>query len=325
MLDETKQRFGIVGYSAVILRNGETIHTRSDGLASIELNAPVTEETVFQVFSVAKLFVHTTIMQLHENGAIDLDAGIGHYLTDLPEAWRDITVRQLLSHESGLPDYYRWPDHQTPKDAEEALALAETLPSFFPTGTSARYTQTNYLLLGLLIEQQTGEPFRAAMASRMMEPSSLKNTAYGGEFAVIPGRATMYRSTEDGVRRNLFIDQPDYMFASTGLNSTASDLAKWFQHLLAGEFLSPSTLDAMWTPLDSEDGRKPRFLNGWEYTKCKDGTVVVGHGGGNRADVRHFTRGDESVTIVFLSNGSAVDFWPGQISFDLAEIVFADE
>ena len=324
-LDAAQRQYGVVGYSLVVLRNGKVIHERSAGQASIELEAPVTGETVFQVFSVAKLFVHVTVMQLYEAGAVELDAGIGRYLSNLPEPWREVTIRQLLSHRSGLPDYYRWPDKPTPKDSYAALQKTSTRPFVFETGTATRYTQTNYLLLGLLIEELAGEPFVNAMNARMIEPSNLQNTVYGGEFAIVPGRATMYRATPDGVLRNFFIDQPDYMAASTGLNSTATDLARWFSGLLSGAFLPSSALENMWTPGPGGAAAPPRFVNGWEYSRRDDGTIVVGHGGGNRADVRHFMRGGESVTIVFLSNGSAIDFWPGQVSFDLAEIVFAED
>ena len=323
-LDAARQQYGIVGYSLVVLRNGKAIHAQSAGQASIELDVPVTGETVFQVFSVAKLFVHVAVMQLHEVGAVELDAGIGRYVSNLPNSWQDITIRQLLSHRSGLPDYYRWPDEPTPADPDEAIQLTSTGPFIFETGTSTRYTQTNYLLLGLLIEELTGEPFVDAITARMIEPLNLQHTVYGGEFAVVPGRATMYRATPDGVRRNFFIDQPDYMAASTGLNSTAADLARWSSALLSGEFLSLSALEDMWTPGPGWEAAHSRFVNGWEYSRRDDETIVVGHGGGNRADVRHFMRGDDSVTIIFLSNGSAIDFWPGRVSFDLAEIVFAE-
>ena len=321
-LEKAQQQNGIVGYSVVILRNGQSIYARSDGQANIELDAAVTERTLFQVFSVAKLFVHVTIMQLYEAGQVELDAGIGRYVSNLPEPWRRITIRQLLSHRSGLPDYYRWPNDSTPVNPDAAIQLASSQPFVFETGTSTRYTQTNYLLLGLLIEELTDQPFVDAITARMIEPSRLQSTVYGGEFDIIPGRATMYRASPDGVLRNFCIDQPDYMAASTGLNSTAADLARWFSDLLSGKFISPSTLEDMWAPEPDWRTEHARFVNGWEYSRRDDGTIAVGHGGGNRADVRHFMRGDESVTIIFLSNGSAVDFWPGQLSFDLAKIAF---
>ena len=162
------------------------------------------------------------------------------------------------------------------------------------------------------------------MQSRMIEPAQLHHTGYAGEFRVAPRRATMYRACPDGVRRNFFIDQPDYMFASTGLNSTASDLARWFQFLLEGRFLSQSAIDQTWTPVALSDGRLANFAQGWEYAAV-DGMTVFGHGGGNRADVRHFMKDGRSVTVIFLSNGSEADFWPGSVSYGIASLVFGSE
>ena len=322
-LADSRETYGIVGHSVVILRNGEQIHSSSDGLASIELGVEVTDETVFQVFSVAKLFVHVTIMQLREAGYIELDAEIGRYIDTIPSAWRSVTIRQLLSHTSGLPEYYRWPDHPTPESSQDALRAVFERPFEFESGSATQYNQTNYLLLGMIIETVTSEDFVSVMTDRMIGPPGLSSTSYGGEFAIVPQRATMYRATEDGVRRNLFIDQPNYMSASTGLNSTAADLAAWFSDLLAFELVSWQGLEEMWSPIQLTDGRVARFANGWEYSLGEDGQTAVGHGGGNRADVRHFIKGGESVTVIYLSNGSEKDFWPGQISYDLAEIVFA--
>ena len=114
------------------------------------------------------------------------------------------------------------------------------------------------------------------------------------------------------------------MFASSGLNSTVIDLAKWFSALLNQQFVSKHTLDSMWTPILLDNGTIANFANGWEYSNY-DGITVVGHGGGNRADVRHYVsdRDGESVTIIYLTNGSEKDFWPGGVSAGLAKIVFS--
>ncbi len=319
LLTEKQAELGIVGYSAVVLHNGERIHASAAGFANLEHGVPASEDTVFQVFSVAKLFVNVTVMQLVESGQVDLDAPIASYVSDLPSAWRSISVRALLAHSSGLPDYYQWPN-RTPPSADAALESVRGQPFAFETGTQTQYNQTNYLLLKLLIEAVTGEDFTQVMRARMIAPANLDDTQYAGEFAVVPGRATMYRATPDGVRRNIFIDQPDYMFASTGLNATASDLATWFEALLDGHFVSEATLAAMWTPVDLNDGQVAGFAQGWEYYDA--GRVTVwGHGGGNRADIRHFIAEDQRVTVILLTNGSRVDHWPGSVSYDMARLL----
>ena len=322
-LEVAEARYGIVGQSVAILKNGALVYLNAQGLSSLELNVNATDKTVYQVFSVAKLFVHVTIMQLVESNKIELDAPIGRYLTDLPETWKQITVRQVMSHISGLPEYYRWPN-PTPKTSLDALQSVADKALEFKTGSATRYNQTNYLLLKMIIEEVTGLDFLSVVTTRMIDKIKLENTRYGGEYAVIPGRATTYRSTPTGLRRNGPIDQPDYMFASSGLNSTAFDLALWFGALLKGKFISPETMESMWQPLNLDDGTVAGFANGWEYSRY-DGITAVGHGGGNRADVRHYFResDNENVTIIYLTNGAEKDFWPGNVSASLADIIFS--
>ena len=322
-LKAAESKYGIVGHSVAILKNGNFSYSNARGLASLELNVQATEHTVYQVFSVAKLFVHVTIMQLAESGKIELDSSVGRYLPALPKSWSHVTIREALSHMSGLPDYYRWPN-PTPKSAQEALTSVADSDLEFESGSATRYNQTNYLLLRMIIETVTGKDFLSAVTTRMITSPNLENTRYGGEFAVVPRRATMYRATPEGVKRNVFIDQPDYMFASSGLNSNVIDLAKWFSALLNRQFVSKQTLDSMWTPILLNDGTIANFANGWEYSNY-DGITVVGHGGGNRADVRHYVsdRDGESVTIIYLTNGSEKDFWPGSVSAGLAKIIFS--
>jgi D-alanyl-D-alanine carboxypeptidase len=320
-LADQRQAHNLVGYSAVVLRDGERLHASTAGDANIEHRVAVEPDTVFQVFSVAKLFANVTVMQLVEAGEVELDAPISQYLSGLPEAWRSIPIRALMAHSSGLPEYYRWPE-PTPPTAEAAIDAVRDSPFVFETGSATRYNQTNYLLLKALIEAVADEDFVSVMQSRMIAPAQLEHTVYAGEFAVVPGRATMYRAGPDGVLRNIFIDQPDYMAASTGLNSTAPDLARWFQALLAGGLVSEATLDQMWSPVELRDGRTANFAQGWEYAVV-DGMTVFGHGGGNRADVRHFIQDGRSVTVVLLTNGGEADVWPGSISYGVARIVFA--
>lgn len=322
-LADTRSEFGIVGYSVVVLQDGEILHTTTAGHANLEHQVPVEPDSVFQVFSVAKLFVNVTVMQLVEAGKVELDAPIGRYVDGLPDTWRSIPVSALMAHASGLPDYYRWPE-PTPPSAEAALEAVGETPLLFETGGATRYNQTNYLLLKTMIEAVTGEDFVSVIQSRMIAPAQREHTAYAGEFAVMPRRATMYRASPEGVLRNIFIDQPDYMFASTGLNATASDLASWFRDLLNGEFLSEAMLGQMWAPVELSEGQTANFAQGWEYAAIEDMTVV-GHGGGNRADVRHFMKDGRSVTVVFLSNGSAAEFWPGSVSYGVARLVFGSE
>jgi D-alanyl-D-alanine carboxypeptidase len=320
-LSDTKQEYGIAGYSIAILHNGETRYSGTAGYASIELAADVNDDTVFQVFSVSKLFTIVTLMQLVEAGLVDLDAPLAQYVHGLPDTWQEVTVRQAMSHSSGLPEFYNWPQ-KTPETAAEALEVAFAAPMEFERGTKTKYNQTNYLLLKQVIEHVTGNTLEDEVQARMIQAHGLAQTQYAGEFEVVHRRAVMYRSSKTGIKHNIFIDQPDYMFASTGLNSPARDLAIWFEKLLDHQLISEASLKAMWTPMQLTDGSTANFANGWEYSDY-EGMIAFGHGGGNRADVRHFTKDGQSVTVIYLSNGSEREFWPGNVSWALADIVFA--
>lgn len=323
-LDDIATDYGVAGQSLAILRNGTLVHTSARGLASVELGVPAREETVYQSFSLAKLFANVTMMQLVEAGAIELDAPISQYLEELPSDWQHITVRQALSHMTGLPDYYQWP-HPTPETPQEAFQSVADKGLVFATGSATRYNQTNYLLLKMIIERITGEHFVPVMTTRMINELGLENTSYGGEYAVVAGRATTYRSVNDTLARNVHIDQPDYMFASTGLNTTVLDMAQWFSALLENRFLSEESMDAIWAPVLLNDGSVASFANGWEFAE-NGGLRSVGHGGGNRTDVRHFFEpgATDNVTVIYFTNGSAKSFWPGSVSNEIARMIRRD-
>lgn len=323
-LDEVATDYGIAGQSLAILKNGALVHTGARGLSSVELGVPAREDTVYQGFSLAKLFVNVTMMQLVEAGSIELDAPISQYLEELPATWQHITVRQAMSHMSGLPDYYQWPS-PTPETQHKALQSVMDEALEFEAGHTTSYNQTNYLLLKKIIEQATGENFVQTVTTRMIDAVGLEKTSYGGEYAIVAGRATTYRSAEGVLARNVHIDQPDYMFASSGLNTTVLDMAKWFSALLDNRFLSEDSMNAMWTPVLLNDGSVARFANGWEFAEDA-GLRRVGHGGGNRTDVRHYVEPgySENITVIYFTNGSANAFWPGSVSNEIARIIRRD-
>ncbi|SDD90259.1 serine hydrolase domain-containing protein [Kordiimonas lacus] len=319
LLADKAAAHGIVGQSVAVLKNGELVATATHGQASVELSVPVGEDTVFQMFSVAKLFVNTVMMQLMEAGDVQMDAPVATYLPNLPSQWQKTTVRQLLTHTSGLPDYYHWPN-PTPENEDTAIALAAKGEFVFTPNTDYRYNQTNYLLLKQIIETITGQSFSEVMQGRMMDPAGLTQTRYGGEYAVVPNRARTYFAGENGLLLNGPIFQPDYMFASTGLNSSAPDMVLWTKALLDGKFLPPERLQHYWQTQDLANGKLGGFAAGWEYWETES-FRIVGHGGGNRVDVRHFiskTSGD-TISVIYLTNGASTNFWPGSISTAIAE------
>ena len=247
ILKAGEARYGIVGQSVAILKNGRLVYTGSHGLASYELNTQVTDQTVFQLFSISKLMAHVSLMQLVEADKLVLDAPISQYLSDLPKTWEPITVRQLLNHESGLPEFFGR-SFPTPKTIAAALESVANKPMEFKTGSNNRYNQTNYILLKLIIEKITGQDYEAYVNQQMFQKLGMKSTRYGSEYAVVPGRATTYGASSKGLRKAGPLDQPDYFITCSGLNSNAPDMAVWFGALLNGKLISKQSLQTMWTP-----------------------------------------------------------------------------
>jgi len=333
-LEFNEERYGIVGQSVAVLKNGKFIYSEAHGLASLELNVEATDKTVYMLFSISKLFVNVTIMQLVESGKIELDQTISHYLAGLPESWEKITVRQAMNHVTGLPeyyarpnitalpDYYEMPIYPTPKTASAALQSVVNKAFEFETGRTNRYNQTNFLLLKMVIEKITGKTYLSVAKSRMIDKLNLKNIQYGGEYDIIQGRARAYKSTPSGLKLNGPIDQPDYFIASASLNGNVIDMAKWLSALLNGQLISNKTMQQMWQPQLLTDGAASAFASGWEHSK-RDGIIAVGHGGGGRVDVRHFYRENdaETVSVIYFANGGKKNYQPRNITKDIATIV----
>lgn len=321
LLKSNQDEYGTVGQAVAVLKNGALVYTSSTGFAVKEFAVPASPETVFQIFSISKLFAHQQLGQLVDAGKLSWDAPLSTYLDNLPESWQKISVRQILNHISGLPEYYRDFENPMPKTAEAALERVRTEPFEFETQSQVKYNQTNYLLLKMIIEKLTGQSYAERLAA-FFEKAELANTRYGDIAAVIPGRAITYQAGQNGLERLANLDQPHYMITATGLNSNAVDLAGWFSRLLAGEFVSQKTLTDMWQPIKLNDGTGCRFAGGFERKETAT-FISVGHGGGGRCDVRHFMpkEAKDTLSIIYLSNGGERFRNPRDMSERIANIV----
>ena len=275
VLERYSEENGIVGYSIAILKDGELVYSQAGGMANVELAVPVNTGQVFQLHSITKLFVITTLYQLVEEGKVDLDNPIATYLSDIPPHWQHITVRQILSHQSGLPEYFG-PLRDLPLQSKGLLIPLFDKPMVYELGSQSRYNQTNYFLIGRIIETLTGQDVMAAIEDRMIKPFELMDTKFGGSDAFIPGRVSSYRFDQSGglLGRNEFPFAP-YQYASAGLNTSLSDLSKWFELLLEGDLISRETLYQSWQPLSYNDGREAAYANGWESRSDGDIRIVA--------------------------------------------------
>lgn len=268
------------GASVLVMKEGKVLFAQGYGLANRELRVPNRPEYVYRIGSVTKQFTAAAVMTLVEAGKVDLEAPIGSYLPDLPEAWRPATVRQLLQHTGGLPSYTDGPEYGLHmREDLPGLALLKTLvwskPLDFVPGTQWRYSNTGYYLLGLLVEKVTGRTYAEVLQARFFGPLGLTHTRYGTETDFIPGLAAGY-GPGGRPAPYLSMTQP---YAAGSLVSTPEDLARWTLALHGGKVLKPESLRLMTTPARTADGKEHPYGFGLSF-RTSQGRRLVGHGGG---------------------------------------------
>lgn len=294
----------IPGLTVAVVKDGALLKTRAYGLANLELAVPASPGTVYGIGSITKPFTALAILMLAGEGKVDLDAPIGESVKETPAKWRNATVRQLLSHTSGIPDFvdnpcrYEGPAESTHKDV---LLEAACEPLEFSPGERFAYSNTNYLLLGMLVERVTGAPLDAFFASHIYTKLGMTQTRMVDNEVVVPGRADGYLWSVD---RYVNVEEMDPVveFASGGLLSTAGDMAKFMLALGDPVLLTEARWQEMWTRPEVREGETPYGL-GFGLSPY-EGRRRVGHNGaapGFASALSWFP--EERVGVVVLSNG----------------------
>jgi CubicO group peptidase (beta-lactamase class C family) len=303
----------IPGLQVAVVRRGRIVLLRSLGVANLQDSVPVTDRTIFPINSCTKAFTGVAIMQLAEEGKIDLSAPVSAYLDGLPAPWRPVTVRQLLTHVSGLPNILDVLDRGTGKllggDGEDAAwAKVQAMPMEFTAGERFSYNQTNYVLLGKIIDKYSGAPFARFFGERQFKAAGMTNTLFGDSRDLIPHLAPSYRYVNNLDGRALGEDRlifayaefPPFRRAASGLNSTAGDIARWIIALRGGELLkTKAALDTLWAPGKYNDGSPTQWALGWVTKPRARHRAVIATGGGRAA---FFVYPEDDLAVVVLTN-----------------------
>lgn len=300
----------IPGMQVAVVRRGHIVFSAAYGSANLQDDVAVTPRTVFSINSATKTFTGVAILQLAEAGRLELDAPIARYLDDLPAAWQAIGVRQLLNHTSGLPDVLVPPRAQGTGslvgDGSEADAwkTVQAMPMDFPTGTAYRYNQTNYVLLGRIIDKLAGQPFTTFIAERQFKPAGMRDTGFGDSRDVTPHRAQPYRyamgmSVGAAPLQHAFDEFPAFLRTGAGINATALDIANWLIALRDGRLLNRESLHELWTPGRFNDGRPTPWAAGWPTIAREEHPAVAGIGGRRSA---FYVYPQDDLSVVVLTN-----------------------
>ena len=301
------------------MRDGQVVYSNYSGHANVELNVPVTADTVFQIQSITKTFTATAIMMLVEEGKVSLDDPVGRHLDGTPESWKATTVRHLLSHTSGIKDFINEPTASLRVDVSEQEVLAATAPRplNFAPGEKYAYSNTGYHLLAMIIRKVTGKFYGDFLAERIFKPLGMDHTRVQELSAVVPGRAAGYL-WRDKLTNGGYVAQSILSYGGGGILSTASDLAKWDAALRGEKLLKKATLEQMWEKTTLNDGSKSNYGLGWVVNEV-NGRRCVQHSGGHVTGFQSFMRRylDDGLTVIVLANQSGKAD-PGKIAEQVA-------
>ena len=303
----------VPGLQAAVVKNGNIVLLSTLGTADLQSAAPVTNNSIFGIYSCTKAFTGVAVMQLVEDGKLDLSAPVSRYLDGLPDAWQPVTIRQLLTHVSGLPNILRALDPVNygfpPGVNEEAVwTRTKAMPMEFTPGERFSYNQTNYALLGKIIDKLTGQPFAQVFRAKQFDVAAMSHTGFGDARDVIPNMVRTYRyiNRADGEKLPTeklvhdYAEFPPFRRTASGMNSSAGDLARWVIALQQGKLLhTKSALKTLWTAGNFNDGSQTQWALGWVSKPRPRHPAVTATGGGRTAI---FVYPEDDLAVIVLTN-----------------------
>ncbi len=262
--------------SVLVARDGQVLLDQGYGFANREWSIPNDGETRFRLGSVSKQFTAVAIMILSERGLVDLAAPVKTWLPDAPVSWDQITVRHLLTHTSGIPNFTDFDDYEglktQPATIESLIARFRDRPLDFQPDEKWNYSNSGYILLTAIIEKASGKPYAEFVAEALFQPLGMTDSGYDTHAAVLPHRASGYVPTARGYANADYVDMSIPQGAGA-LYSTTRDLLKWEQGLFGGGLLRPESLALLTTPY------RDNYALGLVVTE-EAGATTIAHSGG---------------------------------------------
>jgi D-alanyl-D-alanine carboxypeptidase len=308
----------IPGLSIGVLKDGKVALARGFGIADLESGMPASENTIYPLGSLTKQITAAGVMLLVQSSRLSLDDAVASHVDGTPPGWRGITIRQLLNHTSGIPDFVATPDfarlstrHHSPA---EILKWVAGSPLDFPPGEGWKYSNTNYFLLGLVIESVSGDEYGAFVARHILKPLQMSSTRLDRRGHRVRNRANGYvwRDGKLGIA-----DRPDpsVAYSAGGLVGTVVDFMKWQQALEQSHLLSRATLSQMWAPTRIGDETHP-YGFGWRIHGKQNCVSHSGHVQGAAAFMASCPA--RKFGVVLLANLEGADLEP--LSGRIAEL-----
>lgn len=274
----TQEGFGM---TALVSKNGIVEYKNAFGNANIEFDAELSPENKFQIGSITKQFTAVLILKLEEEGKINLTDSIQKYIPEFPNKGKTITIKHLLTHTSGIPEYMDWEKHHDKwmffYSPNELMNLIIDQPLDFNPGVDFEYCNSGYLLLGQIIERITGSSYNTYLKSEIFDKIGMINSSSNDHDTIIYNMASGYTRTNDLIKNAAFADR-SWAYSAGNIISTVGDLNIWYTHLFNGEIISQATLEKALTPFILNNGDSIEYGYGW-YLEKFQGAEMIYHGG----------------------------------------------
>ena len=310
--------------AVLVGKDGKVVFEKAYGPADQEWAVPNTPKTKFRIASLTKQFTAACILMLQERRLLHVQDPISKHMTGLPAPWKQVTVHQLLTHTSGVPN----PDYASKQYAkvqrigatpQQLVALVGNQRLDFAPGTRWNYSNTGYILLGMLIEKISGHSYAEFLKSNIFEPLGMQRSGYDRATEILEGRASGYEIKDGHLANADFIDMST-PFSAGGIYSTVEDMYQWNEALaVPGKLLSANSLKQMFTEYSEATHQGQHYGYGVVISRQKFGKLLYYHGGGVEgfsSSVQRYP--EERLCIIVLSNLATFRPW------DLGDHIAAD-
>jgi CubicO group peptidase (beta-lactamase class C family) len=338
---QEQARQKIPGLSVAIAVENKLRYSQGFGMTDLENAVSAKPNSVYRTASIAKTMTATGVMQLVEQGKIDLDAPIQQYCPAFPKKQWPLTARQLLGHLGGVRHYSK--PHEANGTAHydtlvESLAIFKDDPLLFEPGTKLNYTTYGFSVLGCAIEGASGMPYDEYMRDHVFKPAGMNETGVDNFRLVIPNRSRGYEKLDEqfysrlpeAVKRyskpgeiyNAALHDTSMKIPGGGLVSTAEDLVRFANALNTGKLVKPGTVSQMWTSQKTSDGKATNYGFGWSIGETSGQKFVAHSGGQAGASTLLVLWPEDGVAVAVMSNleGAALNGMIRQIHDALASI-----
>jgi CubicO group peptidase (beta-lactamase class C family) len=297
------QRQRIPGLSLAVLRGDRVVLARGYGLSNVELRVPASDSTIYQSGSVGKQFTAAAVAMLSQQGRFRLDDPITRWLTEGAGRWDSITIRHLLTHTSGIGEYTDSTfDYRKDYTEDQLVRFAASRPLDFPPGTRWAYSNTGYLLLGVLVHRVTGRFYGSVLHELIFRPLRMSTARIISEADIVPNRAAGYELKREQLKNQDWVAPSLNTTADGSLYLSIKDLTAWAISLDQARIPESTVLQEVWRPARLKDGGLYPYGFGWSLAGQRTHRRI-GHTGswqGFRTAIHRYP--EFRLTVIVLAN-----------------------